>query len=212
MKPLPLALLLAAAACAADWPQWLGPRRDGGTPDPVAAWKDAPRVLWRRPVGNAYSSPVVAAGRAFVHAAVKGEQQESVTAFDAATGQELWSDRYERPAYTSVLGTGPRATPTVAGKRLFTLGINGLLSCYDAATGKRAWRVDLYQELKADLPPFMVCCSPLVVGDRVIVSVGGKGKCVVALAADTGKVLWQALDDPASTSSPVLFAGGPRKP
>jgi outer membrane protein assembly factor BamB len=213
MTRLTLTLLLAAGiAAAADWPQWLGPRRDGGTPEKVAAWKEGPKVLWRKAVGNAYSSPVVAAGRVFVHAAVSGKQEEVVTAFDAVSGKELWKDVYERPAYRSVLGTGPRATPTVSGKRLFTIGINGVLSCYDTASGKRAWQVDLYRELKADLPPFMVCCSPLVVGDRVIVSVGGKGKCVVAVSADSGKVLWQALDDPASTSSPVLFAGGPRKP
>jgi outer membrane protein assembly factor BamB len=68
----------------------------------------------------------------------------------------------------------------------------------------------LYRHFKADLPRFAVCCSPLVVGNRVIVSVGGKGHCVVALNVETGKVEWQALDDAASTSSAVLFAGGKR--
>jgi outer membrane protein assembly factor BamB len=90
------------------------------------------------------------------------------------------------------------------------MGINGVLSCFEVETGKRLWQVDVYRQLKADPPTFAVCCSPLVVGNRIIVSVGGKGRCVVALHADTGEIQWQALDDPASTSSPVLFAGGGR--
>jgi outer membrane protein assembly factor BamB len=211
-RAMALLFVCAAASSAADWPQWLGPKRDGSTPEKVGAWKDKDelKVLWKQPVGNGYASPVVAGGRVFVHAAVKDKEQEEVVAFDAGTGQELWKDTYERPAYKSVLGTGPRATPTVAGKRLYTIGINGVLSSYEVESGKRRWQVDLYRQFKADLPGFAVCCSPLVIGNRVIVTVGGKGRCVVALHADTGEVQWQALDDAASTSSPVLFAGGDR--
>jgi outer membrane protein assembly factor BamB len=207
-------LAFTAAVRAGDWPQWLGPKRDGSTTEKVAAWKaDAPpEVLWRKPIGQAFSSPVVAGGRVFCHAAVKDMEEEEVVALDAATGKPLWKDRYPRPPFKSVLGRGPRATPTVAGKRLYTIGVNGLLSCYEVEKGKRLWQVNLYKQLKADLPAFAVCCSPLVIGNRVIVSVGGKGRCVVALHADTGAVQWQALDDAASTSSPVLFAGGKRLP
>jgi outer membrane protein assembly factor BamB len=202
----------AAAAGAADWPQWLGPKRNGNSTEKVAPWKedDPPKVLWRHEVSQGYASPVVAGGRVFVHSWVKDRNEEEVVAYDAATGKELWKDTYPRPPFMSVLGNGPRATPTVAGKRLCTIGINGLLSCYDVDKGKRLWQVDLYKQFKADLPSFAVCCSPLVVGNRVIVSVGGKGRCVVALHADTGEVVWQSLDDPASTSSPILFAGGDR--
>jgi outer membrane protein assembly factor BamB len=204
--------LFVAASAGADWPQWLGPKRDGSTSEKVIPWKgkDALKVLWRKPVGQGFSSPVVSAGRVFLHVGVKDKEAEEVLAFDAATGKELWKDSYERPAYKSVLGTGPRATPTVAGKRLYTIGINGVLSGYDVEAGKRLWQTDLYKEFKADLPGFAVCCSPLVVGNRVIVSVGGKGRCAVGLHAGTGEVQWQALDDAASTSSPVLFAGGDR--
>jgi outer membrane protein assembly factor BamB len=209
-------LACAAAARAGDWPQWLGPKRDGSTAEKVAPWKEKepPAVLWRAAVGQGFSSPVVAGGRVFVHARGPDEdrEEEEVVALDAATGKPLWKDTYARPRYQSVLGTGPRATPTVAGKRLYTIGINGLLSCYEADSGKRLWQVDLYDRFKADLPAFAVCCSPLVIGNRVIVSVGGKGRCVVALHAKTGEVQWQSLDDPASTSSPVLFAGGERLP
>jgi outer membrane protein assembly factor BamB len=205
-------LVCAAAVRAGDWPQWLGPKRDGNTTEKVAAWKEkeSPRVLWRQPIGQGFSSPVVAGGRVFLHAGVKDREEEEVVALDAATGKQLWKDAYARPPFKSVLGTGPRATPTVAGKRLYTIGINGLLSCYEVEKGKRLWQVDLYRQFEAELPSFAVCCSPLVIGNRVIVSVGGKGRCVVALHADTGEVQWQALDDAASTSSPVLFAGGER--
>ena len=129
---------------------------------------------------------------------------------DAVTGKIVWRESYPRPEFKSVLGTGPRATPTVAGKRLYSMGINGLLTCFDVEDGKRVWQLDVYKHFKADLPTFAVCCSPLVIGNRVIVSVGGKGHCVVALNAETGEVEWQALDDAASTSSAVLFAGGAR--
>jgi hypothetical protein len=176
-------LVCASVARAGDWPQWLGPKRDGNTTEKVSPWKEKepPLVLWRAAVGQAYSSPVVAGGRVFLHACVKDKEEELVLALDAVTGKELWRDSYARPAFRSVLGNGPRATPTVAGKRLYTIGINGLLSCYEVEKGKRLWQVDLYRQLKADLPNFAVCCSPLVVGNRVIVSVGGKGRCVVAL-------------------------------
>src|SRR5262245_13680214 len=212
LRTVVLLLVCATSGRAADWPQWLGPKRDGSTTEKVAPWKEIepPKVLWRESVGNGFSSPVVAGSRVFVHAAVKDKDEEEVVAFDAATGKVLRKDSYSRPRFVSVLGTGPRATPTVAGKRLYTMGINGFLSCYDVEDGKRLWQVDLYKQFKADLPPFAVCCSPLVVGNRVIVSVGGKGQCVVALHADTGKVQWQSLDDAASTSSPVLFATGAR--
>jgi outer membrane protein assembly factor BamB len=207
-------LLCAAGARAGDWPQWLGPKRDGSTAEKVAAWDDMapPRVVWRHAVGPGYSSPVVGGGLVFVHACVKDKEEEEVLAFDAGTGEQRWKDTYARPRFKSALGNGPRATPTVAGKRLYTMGINGLLSCYDVEKGQRLWQVDLYRRLQADLPTYAVCCSPLVVGNRVLVSVGGKGRCVVALHADTGEVQWQALDDAASTSSPVLFTGGARLP
>jgi outer membrane protein assembly factor BamB len=202
--------LLSAVAPAADWPQWLGPKRDGSTTEKVAAWKadEPPKVLWRQAVGNGYSAPVIAGGRVFVHAHVKDKEAEEVVALDAAGGTVAWRESYARPAYSSVLGTGPRATPTVAGKRLFAIGINGLLTGYNVADGKRLWQVDLYKHFQATLPGFAVCCSPLVIGNRVIVSVGGKGRCIVALDTESGEVVWQSLDDDASTSSGVIFAGG----
>lgn len=209
-------LVLARSAWADDWNQWLGPKRDGSTTEKVAAWttETAPKALWRIEVGNGYAMPVIANGRVFVHArgADPAKEEEEVTAIDIATGKELWKDVYTRPKFSSVLGTGPRAAPTVSGKKLFTIGINGVISCYDIEQGKRLWQVDVYDRFNASLPNFAVCCSPLMIGNRVILSVGGKEHCIVALHADTGETVWQALDDDASTSSPVLFTGGERLP
>ncbi|MFO0864719.1 MAG: PQQ-binding-like beta-propeller repeat protein [Gemmataceae bacterium] len=210
---LRLLLALAVTTCftpqgwAADWPQWLGLKRDGATAETVAPWKGDLKVVWKAEVGNGFSMPIVANGRVYLHTRSKdaSKEEEEVVAYSLEDGKVLWSDSYARPAYKSVLGTGPRATPTVAGKRLFTMGINGVLTVYDADTGKRRWQKDLYKEFKADLPNFAVCGSPLVVGNRVIVSVGGKGRCVIGLDVESGDVAWQALDDAASTSSPVLF-------
>jgi len=203
---------LVSSTRAADWPQWLGPKRDGSTPEKIAPWKDSPKILWREKVGEGFSSPIIVGGRVFLHTRHPdlAREEEVVTAFEVATGKQLWSAAYPRPRYSSALGTGPRATPAVAGTRLVTLGINGLLSCFEVASGARRWQVDLYQKFQANLPGFAVCGSPLVIGNRVIVSVGGPGHAIVALHAETGDVVWQSLDDPASTSSPVLFAGGAR--
>jgi hypothetical protein len=82
-------LLLSALAAAADWPQWLGPTRDGVSTEKVAPWKEAPKVLWRQPVGDGHSSPVVAEGKVFVLAKVKDKDQEELRAFDAKTGKPL---------------------------------------------------------------------------------------------------------------------------
>src|SRR5262245_27518609 len=110
---------------ADDWPQWLGAKRDGSTSEKVATWEAAapPKHLWKAAVGNGYASPVVAGGKVFVHARSgdTGKEEEVLTAFDATTGNVVWSESYARPRYFSVLGSGPRATPTVAGKSVYTV-------------------------------------------------------------------------------------------
>ncbi len=202
---LVLAVLLtwAVPTLAADWPQWLGPNRDGGSTEKIAPWKKAPKPAWSLPVGEGFSSPVVAKGRVFVHARVKDKDEEEVLALDAKTGKILWRDSYPRAPFASAIGTGPRATPTVVLNRLFTLGITGILSCYQADSGKVLWRVDVYKKFGGKPPGFGVCSSPPVEGNVVLVSVGGEGSSLVAFEVEKGTVAWQALDDPASTSSPT---------
>jgi len=212
LRALILLLLLASLCRADDWPQWLGSKRDGGTSEKIGAWKETPKKLWEHPIGAGYSVPVIVGERVFVHDRIKDKNQEQVVAYDAKTGTELWRDVYDRAPYASVLNTGPQSTPTAAGNRLYTFGITGVLSCYKVEKGERLWQVDTYKLLNATLPKFGVTCSPLVVGNRVIVAVGGKGSSVVAFDTEKGELQWQALDEPAGTASPVLFAAGGKLP
>ncbi len=190
---------------AADWSQWLGPKRDGNSIEKIEPWKDAPKQLWTAKVGVGFSTPVIAGERVFVHARVNGKEREEMIAFGAKSGKELWRTAYDRAPYSSILNTGPQATPTVSGNRVYSFGITGVLSCFQADTGKQLWQVDAFKKLNASLPRFGVCCSPLVVGNRVLVAVNGKGSSVAAFDTATGELQWQTLDEPASTSSPVLF-------
>lgn len=223
------ALTLAAAAPAGDWPQWLGPNRDGSSPEVVKPWKGQPKVLWRVPVGEGHSSPVAAdfsdpaAGnkklsRVYLHclgSATDGGPNgtEKVLGLVAATGEQLWSDEYGRGAFTSPFGQGPRATPVVDGRRLYVLGVTGKLRGYDwDRVPKPDWEVDVLKEFGAPNLRFGVSASPLVAGNRLLVAVGGKGASVVAFEKSTGQVAWKALNDPASYASPTAFdAGGKRQ-
>lgn len=211
MRALPsfVALVLfAGLARTEDWPQWLGPRRDGSSTEKVAAWKEAPTVAWRLPVAEGHSSPVVAGGKVFLHTGVKNQDAEKVTAYDAETGKEIWRKTYSRDKFTSVFGTGPRGTPSVVDGKVYTCGVTGVLSCWNAADGTQEWSVDLKKEYKAPALTFGVSTSPLIDGDRVIVGVGAKGASVVALDRKTGKEVWKSLDDPPSYSSPIIVGAG----
>jgi outer membrane protein assembly factor BamB len=200
--------LVTSQVAGADWPQWLGPNRNGRSDEVVAAWTGEPTVLWRQKVGHAQSSPVVADGRLYLHSVLPGDETEEVLAFDASTGEKLWSDTYERGAYRSNQGPGPRATPSVVGGRLLTAGITGILNCYDCQSGKRLWQAKPYQELGASLPGFGVCSSPAMTKTRVILPVGGQGSAIVAYDAETGKLAWQKFDEPAAAASPVIVTRG----
>jgi len=207
-----LVLLFACSrASAGDWPQWLGPARDGSTSETVAPWKEPPRVLWSHPVGEGNSSPVVAGGRVFLHTKVKDKNAEVVTAYDAADGKILWRTQYERGDFKSLYGNGPRATPVVVGDKVYTHGISGILTCLDAATGAKVWQVSTWKDFKAPRLVFGASCSPLVEGSLVLLMVGGKGTGVVAFDTSKGEIVWKALDDGPSYSSPIVFGKSPER-
>jgi outer membrane protein assembly factor BamB len=163
------------------------------------------------PVGDGHSSPVIAGGKVFLHTRVDGKDEEQFTAYDAKTGKELWKKSYKRGPFTSVFGLGPRATPLVAGDKVYTFGVTGILTCWQAEDGKQVWQVDTLSEFKAKNLFFGASCSPLLEGDKVLVNVGGMGASVVAFDKDTGKVVWKALDDPASYASGVAFGEGEQR-
>lgn len=195
-------------AIAGDWPQWLGPARNGVSAETIKPWTELPEPKWIYETGNGFSVPVVSDGIVFVHSAVADKDEEQVHAIDSKTGVKLWSDVYSRAPYSSQLGNGPRATPSVVNAHLFTTGITGVVSCYEAKTGKRAWQMNPWDDLKVPRPGFGVCASPVVVGGKLVVAVGGEGASVVAYDTETGKESWRALDEPAGAASPVVFNNG----
>ncbi len=206
-----VSVLAAAPARAEDWPQWLGPRRDNSSTEKVTPWKDNLKVLWRKPAGEGHSSPVVAEGRVFIHAKVADKNEEEIVAFDAKSGEQLWRTRYERAAFRSLYGNGPRATPAVVERRLYAFGITGVLTCLDAKSGDKVWQVDTLRKFQAKNLLFGMACSPLVVGERVLVNIGGKGNSVVAFERGNGKTAWKSMDDAASYSSPIIFGNGDKR-
>src|SRR5207302_325383 len=136
------------------------------------------------------------------------QTEERIPALDAKSRKELWQTSYYRAAFTSLFGNGPRATPTVAGNRVYTFGVTGVLTCFAADSGKQLWQVDTLNKFEAKNLLFGMSCSPLVVDNRVLVNVGAKGASVVAFDAASGDVLWKSLDDKASYSSPILVKQG----
>jgi len=209
-------VLLTASAGAADWPQWRGPARDGrASLAPRTTLPEALTPAWKVPVGVGHASPVVVGDRVYVFS--REGEEEVVQAFDLATGKRTWRASYPAPytmnsAATSH-GKGPKATPAVAGGRVFTFGIGGILSAFDAATGRLAWREETGAGYAESSPLYGVALSPVVDGGSVIVHVGGPGKgALTALDAATGAVRWAWKGDGPAYASPVVATiGGVRQ-
>jgi outer membrane protein assembly factor BamB len=196
----------AVALTAGDWTEFRGPDRDGVIHGVRIAtdWGTAPpRPLWRQRVGPAWSSMIVLGDR-LVTQEQRGEQ-EAVVCYQAATGKELWTHEDRARFWDTVSGAGPRATPTFANGRIYTMGGTGILNCLDAATGKRYWTHDLVAEAGAAAPLWGFSGSPLVADGNVIVFAGGKGeKTLLAYGAASGDLAWAAPAGQGSYSSPQL--------
>jgi outer membrane protein assembly factor BamB len=199
-------LLFAAPLHADDWPQFLGPQRNGVSKETGlrAAWsKDGPPKLWSKVVGEGFSGPVVAGDRLILFHRIDNE--EVVECLHAETGKAIWKQGYAT-SYEDQLGkgNGPRSTPVIQEGMVVTLGAAGMLTCFELATGKKQWTHDLAKEYRVAPSYFGVGTSPLIDKDRVLVNVGGKAGGIVAFALDGGKELWKATQHEASYSSPVL--------
>src|SRR5262245_65654746 len=169
MAALSLTLTLALTLSAADWPQFLGPNRNGTTPEEVAPWKGELKPLWKKPVGEAHSSPVVAGGVVYAFYQPAGKNADALAAFDAKTGELKWEKSYDRAEFKPLFGNGPRSTPAVSGGKVFTYSGLGILACWDAKTGELAWKVEPLKDFKTGNPFFGTSTSPIVIGDKVIV-------------------------------------------
>lgn len=205
-SPVPVAI--AASAPINDYPQFLGPSRDGTLAGVKLArdWaKRPPRRVWRQPIGLGWSAFAIAGTRA-----VTQEQRgalELVTAYDLATGRALWAHSDTVRFESVVAGAGPRAVPTLEGGRVFTVGSTGLLNALDLETGRRLWSKDFVRDNGAEVPSFGKVTAPLVVGDLVIVSAGGgAGRSLVSYKKDTGERAWSAGDDVSGYGSLALVS------
>lgn len=223
-------VMAVTPARSEDWPHWQGPRADG-------IWRESgiiatfpaggPPVRWRVPIGAGYSSPAVADGRVVVLDRPESETRgnpggalqrvaetgrERVQCFDAVTGKLQWT--YEYPcAYYISYPAGPRASPAVAGNRVYTLGAEGDLHCLDVATGRVVWARSFKSDYGVTTQTWGFASPPLVDGDRVFCLVGGEGHTVVAFDRETGRELWRALKTREPGYAPMLLteAGGRRQ-
>lgn len=198
-------LSIGTRADAEDWPQWLGPKRDGGTTEIVKPWKEPLKVLWKHSVGEGHGGPVVAKGRTYLFYRTPGKNEETLAAFDAVSGKQLWATSYPRVETKIAFGNGPRGVPIVADGKIYTFGISSVLTCFHAEDGKLLWQVDTAKEYQAPTLTFGGSCSPVIAGDLVLVNVGAKGASIVAFDKNTGKEAWKKFDDGASYSSPLLY-------
>jgi outer membrane protein assembly factor BamB len=197
---------VGATASAQDWPQLLGPTRNGvytGPPIARTLPKSGPPLVWKRDVGAGFAGPAVANGRLILFHRVGA--REVVEAMDTTTGRTNWTAEYPT-AYRDDFGfdEGPRAIPVIAGGRVFTHGADGMLQALDFASGRRLWAVDTRREFAVAKGYFGAASSPVVDGDRVLLNVGGRNAGIVAFDAATGKTVWTATTDEASYSSPVI--------
>jgi outer membrane protein assembly factor BamB len=208
LRCLAILVFTAAWSAAADWPQWLGPNRDGSSSEKIAPWKKDLKPEWKKSVGEGHSSPVIANGKVYLHTKVAKEDKEEVTAYDVKNGNVVWTFAYDRGEFKSPFGLGPRATPAVADGKIYTFGATGILYCLDAEKGSEVWHVNTLKDFKAKNLFFGMSCSPLIEGDLVLVNVGGEGASIVAFKKDKGDVAWKALDDKASYASPIAVGKG----
>ncbi|HWZ31125.1 MAG TPA: PQQ-binding-like beta-propeller repeat protein [Bryobacteraceae bacterium] len=207
------AAFLLSTFVAGDWPQFLGPTRDGVySSNDIAATFPAsgPPIIWKKDVGEGFASPVVASGKVILFHRVSG--RELIEALDAATGKNVWS--YEYPTtYRDDFGfdEGPRSAPVVADGVVYAFGAEGMLSAVDLATGKKKWMIAAMQKYGVKKGWFGAAGSPLVEGGRVIVNLGGQNAGIVAFDTATGALAWKATNDEASYSSgTVATIGGER--
>ena len=203
-------ILPLAAQSPAAWPQWRGPARDGVASafTVPTTWPPQLTKKWEATVGVGHSSPVVAGNRVVVH--TRQNNQEIVAAYDLDSGKQLWQQGVDAP-YTvnpaaAAHGPGPKSTPAIAGGRVFTLGISGVFSAHDLATGKLLWR----KNAPPTPPLYGTASSPIVDGPAVIAFLGGQNAgALTSMEAATGAVKWEWKGDGPGYSSPVpaTFAG-----
>lgn len=196
------------------WTEFRGPGRSGHYTQASLETNWPPAglpAIWRQPIGGGYASFAVAGGRAFT--IEQRRENESVTAYDAETGRELWAYTYPAVFREWMGGDGPRATPTFHENKIYALGAQGDLHCLQADDGKVVWRRNVLSDGACTNLPYGTAASPLIVDDKVIVTSGARihegSRTVLAYAVKNGEPVWKALTNKMAYVSPmrVTIAG-----
>ena len=212
--PEPVAETKAAPAvkpaAVSYWTDFRGPHRDGVySESPIATNWPLP-LLWKQPIGGGYASFTFGEGRAYT--IEQRRDKEAITAYDAATGRELWAFSYPADFEEVLGGPGPRATPVYHDGLVYSLGANGDFYCLRASDAKPKWSKNILTDNDARNIHWAMAGSPLIVDDQVIVTPGGaNGKSIVSYNRLTGERLWQSLNDRAAYTSPILVTLGGRR-
>ena len=211
-------LAVVPMTSAQDWGQWRGPERNGVVPASHAprAWPASLQRVWRVETGEGYATPLVSKGRVFVHS--RQDPEEIITAIDYATGKMLWQQKYPAPftknQYAVKMAKGPNATPLIAGNRLFTLGVTGVVNARDTTSGKLLWTKDFSKTVDTSKLFCGTAASPLLFNGLVVVQVGSDvhGGQILALDPATGAARWEWRGAGPGYASPVIIdmAGGPQ--
>ena len=201
---------------AADWPQWRGPNRDARAEFTAPAeWPKQLNQKWKVQVGDGVATPALVSDRLYVFSRENGN--EVIRCLDAASGNEIWSDKYPAQGASGPAGSfpGPRSSPAVADGKVVTLGVNGTVSCLNAADGKKLWRKD---DFNGTVPPFFTSSSPLISDGMAIVQLGGGGGrgapgigAIIAYDLASGDQKWKSPTDSPAYGSPVIMNVGDTK-
>jgi outer membrane protein assembly factor BamB len=211
-----LLALAALTAFAEDWPEWRGRGRTG-------VWRETGileqfpaeglRFRWRAPIRGGYAGPSVSGGRVFVTDYAGGI--ERLLALDERSGKLLWAHEWPANYRGLEYASGPRATPTVDGERVYALGAMGALRAVDTRTGRLLWKRDYVRDFAAEVPAWGMTSAPLVDGERLIAIAAGRPTAkVVALDKRTGREIWRALSSENSEpgySQPILIDAAGRR-
>ena len=202
---LTMLALAAKDGQAADWPQFLGPNRDGISAETglLSEWTDeSVAEVWRAEGGGGMSGLAIRDGKLVTLIQNAGRQR--IVAYDSATGERLWQNPIA-PSYRNAMGNGPRATPAIVGDRVFVFTGEGILAAVDFANGETVWKQDVFHGTSGKPAEYGTACSPLVIGELVVVTVGSPSETMVAYNIKTGQKVWGTGSDPAGYSSPSLL-------
>jgi outer membrane protein assembly factor BamB len=200
-----LVLVSATCAFAQDWPQWRGADRDGKVKGFTApeSWPKELTQKWKVTVGAGDATPALVGDRLYVFA--RQGDDEVTLCLDAASKEELWLDKYAAQAVTGAAARhpGPRSSPAVADGKVVTLGVGGVLSCLDAATGDVVWRKDPFPEV---VPQFFTATSPIIVDGTAVAHLGGKENgAIIAFDLASGDQKWRWAEEGPEYASPALL-------